>query len=92
LVGVIIIFFYGPPQPSFFPYDIITDDNIHREILDMRNKYNIFSKMGLGFIFIGFLMQLFAAILSDRSYKKSIEKIEDVKPTSDTNAEESIQK
>jgi len=70
LVGVMIIFFYGSPQPSFFPYDIITDSNIHQEILDMRDKYDLISKIGLVFIFMGFLIQLFAVIISDHSNKK----------------------
>ncbi|MCW8811088.1 MAG: hypothetical protein OQJ93_02065 [Ignavibacteriaceae bacterium] len=76
MFGVVIIFFYGPPQPSFFPYDIITDDNIHREILEMRDKYDLYSKIGLVFIGGGFLLQLLSACFSD-SVKESSNKSED---------------
>lgn len=70
MIGVIIIFIYGPPQPSFFPYDIITDDNIHKEVLEMKDKYELFSKIGLGCIFIGFSLQLIAIVVSDRTKRK----------------------
>ena len=92
LLGVILIFFYGPPQPSFFPFDIITDSNIHQEVLDMRDKYDLFSKIGLVFIFIGFLLQLIAVILSDHTNKKSVEKIEETKATLNANSKDSIKK
>ena len=86
LVGVVIIFFYGPPQPSFFPYDIITDDNIHKEILDMRDKYDLCSKIGLGFIFIGFFLQLISIFFSDQLPSKSIsDKAESTAKTIDIN-------
>jgi len=92
MIGVIIIFFYGPPQPSFFPYDIITDDNIHQEILEMRIKYDLYSKIGLGLIFIGFLLQLFGVILSGRSEKRSVGNIEEIKNNQNTNSEDPIKK
>ena len=79
MFGVIIIFCYGPPQPSFFPFDIITDSNIHQEVLDMRDKYDTLSKIGLGFIFFGFTLQLIAIIFYGHSNKKSLEKMEEIK-------------
>ena len=79
MFGVIIIFFYGPPQPSFFPFDIITDSNIQQEMLDMRDKYDTLSKIGLGLIFVGFALQLIAIIFYGHSNKKSLEKMEEIK-------------
>jgi hypothetical protein len=92
LMGVLIIFSYGPPQPSFFPYDIITDDNIHQEILDMRDKYDLCSKIGLGFIFFGFLLQLLAVIFSGNSIKRVKVKIEETKNNQNTDTKDSIKK
>ena len=77
MFGVVIIFFYGPPQPSFFPYDIITDSNVHQEVLNLRDKYDLYSKIGLGFIGIGFLLQLISACFSD-SIKGISNKSEDI--------------
>jgi hypothetical protein len=84
MLGVAIIFFYGPPQPSFFPYDIITDDNLHRDVLDMRDKYDLYSKIGLGFVFVGFMLQLIATICFGHTNKKTIEKKEEIKTSQDT--------
>ena len=53
MIGVTIIFFYGPPQPSFFPFSIITDSNINQAVLDQKDKYDTFSKIGLGFFLLG---------------------------------------
>ena len=77
MIGVIIIFFYGPPQPSFFPFSIITDSNINQAVLDQKDKYDTFSKIGLGFIFIGFTLQLIANVISDRTKRKSIHDAEE---------------
>jgi hypothetical protein len=74
MIGVVIIFFYGPPQPSFFPFDIITDSNIHNEIIEMHDKYDLYSKIGLGFIGAGFLLQLISACFSD-SARESLNKL-----------------
>ena len=92
MTGIVIIFFYGPPQPSFFPYDIITDDNIHKEVLDMRNKYDLYSKIGLGFIFIGFLLQLFATVLSIQLNKKPNGKKEEINTSSNLEINNSLKK
>lgn len=92
MIGVVIIFFYGPPQPSFFPYDIITDDNIHKEVLEMKGRYELCSKIGLGFIFIGFLLQLFGSIYKDKSAKNVEKVIKTPDSASNANAKDSIRK
>lgn len=92
IIGVVIIFFYGPPQPSFFPYDIITDDNFHQEVLEMREKYDLYSKIGLGFIFSGFLLQLISVCISYQSNTVPIEKIENTNNGSTLDEEDPIKK
>ena len=91
MLGVIIIFIYGPPQPSFFPYDIITDDNIHKEVLEMRDKYELYSKIGLGFIGSGFLLQLISACFSDNP-KVHSNKLEDKSNISQASVERESKK
>ena len=81
--GMIIIFFYDPPQPSFFPYNIITDSNVHQEILNLRDKYDLYSKIGLGFIGIGFLLQLISTCF-ENSIKEKTDKIKGISNISQT--------
>jgi hypothetical protein len=73
MVGVVIIFFFGPPQPSFESgVSLGLEDGTH--LLNgqtvaqhdeckqqLRRLYSFMSKSGLVFIFVGFALQLFAA-------------------------------
>ena len=63
LIGVIIIFIWGPPQPDLKEgisritagQDVVENDiRVKRE----RKRYNIMSKIGLGLVFFGFVFQL----------------------------------
>ena len=58
IIGVIIIFSYGPPQPNFDPHRYLSDDYLNQEILDEKAEYDCLSKVGLGFIALGFGCQL----------------------------------
>ncbi|HTO14790.1 MAG TPA: hypothetical protein VLZ83_03425 [Edaphocola sp.] len=73
LVGVIIIFIWGPPQPALEEgIGLGLEDNTpinengktvkqhNDEIRQKRKRHNILSRVGLGLIFLGFLFQLFA--------------------------------
>ena len=92
MLGVVIIFIYGPPQPDFNPYSYPTDDSINQEALNLRDKYDLCSKIGLGFIFVGFSLQLFAVILFNKVNKISDRKIEELNTTSKVNTNNSIKK
>jgi hypothetical protein len=86
MIGVVIIFIYGPPQPDFNPYSYLIDDTINHEVLDLRDKYDALSKIGLGFIFFGFLLQLVSVVFSEGVNKKSKEKIKQINPTDNETA------
>jgi hypothetical protein len=71
LVGVIIIFIWGPPQPQLeegitigLEDNNIIDENgktvkqFNEETKNRRRRHNILSRVGLGLIFIGFIFQL----------------------------------
>jgi len=81
MIGVAIIFFYGPPQPSFNPYSYLIDDTINQEVLNLRDMYDTFSQIGLSFVFFGFVLQLIAVFFSGREDKKSKGKIKPINST-----------
>jgi len=71
LIGVMFIFFWGPPQPNLeIGIGIGLEDNTpidksgktvkehNDETKTKRKFYNKMSRLGLAFIFIGFLIQL----------------------------------
>jgi hypothetical protein len=71
LVGVIIIFIWGPPQPQLeegvgigvsdnTPIDKSgkTAKQFNEEIKKRRRRHDVLSRVGLGLIFIGFIFQL----------------------------------
>jgi hypothetical protein len=72
MIGVLIIFRYGPPQPSFeegikrvieggtlLP-DGRTAAEHDEDVRNLRSRHLKFSKLGLGLVFVGFAFQLFA--------------------------------
>jgi drug/metabolite transporter (DMT)-like permease len=72
IIGVIIIFRYGPPQPDFsigISLGIDSPDVAKHDaqIQAMRRTYQCWSQLGLGSILLGFVLQLIAAILEPRS-------------------------
>lgn len=56
--GVVIIFFYRPPQPVFHSYLALQNQNPSLE--ELKEIHNIWSRIGLLMIGIGFLIQLIA--------------------------------
>lgn len=76
-IGVGILFFWGPPQPSFEEGASISvsDDNFlsdgrtiadhNREIRKKRRQHAIMSRVGLGAIFVGFALQLYASFAGE---------------------------
>jgi hypothetical protein len=73
MIGVVILFIFGPPQPALesgvslgledgTPIDASgkTVAEYNREVEKRRRKHSILSKMGLGLIFLGFAFQLWA--------------------------------
>jgi len=73
LLGVAILFWFGPPQPAFelgtgiavendTPIDATgrTAKQRDQETTRLRQKHSRWSKVGLGFVFLGFVFQLWA--------------------------------
>lgn len=72
MVGVAMIFIWGPPQPSFEQGGVIgfpdtqpigdgrTQADENAEVAAKERCYKIMSRLGLVFIFIGFLCQFIA--------------------------------
>jgi hypothetical protein len=75
ILGVVILFFFGPPQPSFEPGigigledgtpigddgKTVRDHNI--EVRRNKRIHERFSQIGLALILIGFTFQLVAAV------------------------------
>lgn len=70
LIGVFIIFIWGPPQPMLEPhaYLLVDAPEYSKEIaqtLALRHRYTVLSRVGLACIAFGFMLQLVAEI-SDR--------------------------
>jgi len=63
MAGVIIIFFYGPPQPVFL--SVITDST--NPYAEQKAIHEFWSRVGLLLIGIGFLTQLIAVWIKPRS-------------------------
>jgi hypothetical protein len=68
MIGVVCIFVWGPPQPSFQEYVAVAVDQsaaISREnaarVASEKDLYSVMSRIGLGFIFAGFALQAVAA-------------------------------
>ncbi len=80
MVGVIILFIWGPPQPKFEKgIGIMVEDETlingktareHDSIIERRiTKHKVFSSLGLVFIFLGFAGQLSATLIPDEKIK-----------------------
>ncbi len=75
LLGVVLIFIWGPPQPLLeegigigLEDNTIIDENgktvkqYNLEVSRKRKKHNFLSKAGLGLVFLGFVFQLIASL------------------------------
>ena len=78
IIGVTLIFIWGPPQPQLEKgIGIGLEDNTpiddsgktvrqyNEEINNKRKCYKIMSKVGLFLVFLGFVFQLWATLLPD---------------------------
>ena len=76
IMGVVLIFIWGPPQPELeegmgvgLAEDTPIDDSgktvneFNDQVRRRRKRHNIVSKLGLGLIFIGFVLQLWATFV-----------------------------
>ena len=75
MIGVICLFIWSPPQPSFDRGVSISleDNNIlpngktvaqnDADTAAKEARYNLMSKIGLGFVFVGFLCQFINELL-----------------------------
>ena len=68
MLGILIVFFWGPPQPIFkegsfllLSGAVYTDED--RKTRRKRKIYTIMSRIGLFLIFVGFGLQLLAIYL-----------------------------
>jgi hypothetical protein len=64
MIGVVIIFIWGPPQPSFDETSALllegTDAQHVEDVRRHKHQYEVMSSIGLGLIFVGFGAQLAA--------------------------------
>jgi hypothetical protein len=75
IIGVIFIFIYGPPQPSFdtgIGLGIEGPEVAKHDagILALRHEYEVWSRVGLGFILVGFVFQFTAEMLTETEIKR----------------------
>jgi hypothetical protein len=65
MLGVVILFIWGPPQPSFdeaVPLQLEGPqfDRMAEDVRRLKRRYEIMSRVGLGLIGVGFFVQLVA--------------------------------
>jgi len=70
IIGVIIIFCYGPPQPNFekgiaIGLEAQQATQHDAQVSALRDKYETWSRTGLSFILIGFVFQFVAEMLTE---------------------------
>jgi len=83
MIGVILIFRWGPPQPSFVQGGSIqpegdtiinnsgkTIDEYNQEIAKKESTFKFMSKVGLILIFVGFACQLTAIYIPEKVNNK----------------------
>jgi hypothetical protein len=67
IVGVEIIFHWGPPQPDLDPQGkLLLAASVDKTVEQLRNQYEIMSRVGLGLVGLGFVAQLVASWPSGR--------------------------
>jgi len=70
ILGVTLAFFFGYPQPSHEEGSMLLlghQEEHDKETRRRRNKYRLWSRAGLSFMFVGFLLQLLATWLAATS-------------------------
>lgn len=63
VLGVAVLFFYGPPQPDFQEADVIVarlEGEGAEEARRLKKRFTFRSRIGLSLLIVGFLLQLAA--------------------------------
>jgi hypothetical protein len=63
MVGVVFIFIWGPPQPSFRGDVLLLESTDENALGAKKARYKLMSRVGLAFIFMGFLFQFVSEIV-----------------------------
>ncbi len=58
MVGVVMIFIWGPPQPSFGGDAILLESTNEKKLAAEKAKYEYLSRVGLSLIGVSFALQL----------------------------------
>ena len=58
VVGVVLIFIWGPPQPSFEGDALLLESTNEDKLAAAKAKYKYMSRVGLVFVGISFALQL----------------------------------
>jgi len=61
VIGGLVIFVWGPPQPGFKQQDFYVEAGTperQAELKRLERRHRIMSRVGLGLIILGFLLQL----------------------------------
>lgn len=58
MVGVVMIFIWGPPQPSFAGNSILLESTNEQALAAEKAKYEYLSRIGLSLIGVSFALQL----------------------------------
>lgn len=57
MIGVILIFIWGPPQPSFEGDPLLLESTNEKALAVKKEHYKWMSRIGLGLIGISFMLQ-----------------------------------
>jgi hypothetical protein len=60
MLGVVIVFIWGPPQPDLDPHSKLLLNQVDEATKQLGDRYEIMSRVGLGLIGAGFAVQLVA--------------------------------
>lgn len=60
IIGVVLIFIWGPPQPSFEGDSILLESTNESALAAKKTHYKRISRIGLGLIGLGFVLQLWS--------------------------------
>ncbi len=64
MLGVGLLFVFGPPQPSFEeqePWTMSSNPEHQAQVRALKKRFQRGSRVALGFILVGFILQLAAA-------------------------------
>jgi len=60
IVGVVLVFIWGPPQPSFEGDSILLESSDTAALAAEKKRYKRISKIGLFLVGVGFVLQLWS--------------------------------